>query len=277
MSPIVVGLLLTAAVLHATWNAILRSGSDRLWSITIMAAVGALVALPFALGLPKPDAASWPYLALSASLQVGYSLFLVRAYRDGHLAHVYPIARGTAPLLVTLGAAVFAGERLGAPAAAGVALVSGGIMILGLGRDRPDLRSTAAALAAGAFIASYMVTDGVGVRASEHAAGYAAWQAVAQGATLPLVYWAIRGRPPGVPRGWPGARVIAAAVMGVFGYCVVIWAMSRSPMGQVSALRETSILFAALIGAVFLREPVTARRLLGGAVIASGAICLSAF
>jgi len=277
MSPLVVGLLITAAVLHATWNAILRSGSDRLWSITVITTVGALVALPFALVLPKPDAASWSYLALSAILQVGYCLFLVRAYRDGHLAHVYPIARGTAPLLVTLGAAIVAGERLSAPGMAGVALVSGGIMILGFGKDRPDARSTGAALAAGAFIASYMVSDGIGVRVSQHATGYAAWQAVTQGVAMPLVYWVLRRRPPSMPRGAPGARVAVAAVIGVFSYCVVVWAMSRSPMGQVSALRETSILFAALIGAVFLHEPITPRRLLGGAVIASGAICLSAF
>ncbi len=168
MSLLVVGLLITAAVLHATWNAILRSGADRLWSITVISAIGAVVALPFALALPKPDVASWPYLALSAVLQVGYCLFLVRAYRDGHLAHVYPIARGTAPLLVTLGAAIFAGEQLSLPGMAGVALVSAGIMILGLGKDRPDPRSTGAAIAAGAFIASYMVCDGVGVRAAQH-------------------------------------------------------------------------------------------------------------
>ena len=277
MSPLVVGLLIMAAVLHATWNAILRSGADRLWSITVISAVGALVALPFALALPKPGLASWPYLALSDALQVGYCLFLVRAYRDGHLAHVYPVARGTAPLLVTLGAAIFAGERLALPGLAGVALVSGGIMILGLGKDRPDVRSTGAALAAGAFIACYMVCDGVGVRASQHATGYAAWQAVGQGAAMLPVYWAIRRRPPSLPRGAPGARVVLAAVIGVFSYCVVVWAMSRSPMGQVSALRETSILFAALIGAVFLHERITLRRLLGAVVIASGAICLSAF
>ncbi len=111
MTPVVATLILTAALLHATWNAILRSGSDRLWSITVMGTVGVLVALPVAIGLPHPAPPSWPYIALSAFLQTGYSLFLVRAYRDSHLTHVYPIARGTAPLLVTLGAAVFAGEQ----------------------------------------------------------------------------------------------------------------------------------------------------------------------
>jgi drug/metabolite transporter (DMT)-like permease len=276
MSPLVVGLLITAAALHATWNAILRSGADRLWSITIISAVAGLVALPIGLALPTPAPASWPYLALSAVLQIGYCLSLVRAYRDGHLAHVYPIARGTAPLLVTIGAAAFAGERLGLASMAGVLLVSVGIMILGLGRDRPDPRSTAAALVTGAFIASYMVTDGVGARLSQHAISYAAWQAVSQGSLMVLVYWLIRHTPPRAPRGRPGAQVLLAAIFGLVGYSVVIWAMSLSPMGQVSALRETRILFAAVIGAIFLGEPLNPRRILGGIVITSGAICLSA-
>src|SRR5205085_1083738 len=119
MTPLVVLLVLAAALVHAIWNAILKSGDDRFWAITVMAVVGALAALPFCLVFPAPDAASWPYLASSAGLQVVYCLFLVRAYRDGALTHVYPIARGTAPLLVTLGAALIARERLELPALAG--------------------------------------------------------------------------------------------------------------------------------------------------------------
>jgi len=276
MTTLVVALVLLAAVMHATWNAILKSGSDRLWAITVMAVVGALGALPIALVLPKPDPDSWIYLGASAGVQVGYCLFLVRAYRDGQFTHVYPMARGSAPLLVTLGAAIFAGEQLDAPALTGVALVSGGIMLLALGRERPDIRTTAAALSAGALIAIYMLIDGVGVRVSHHAIGYAAWQAAAQGLGMPLLYWAIHRRPPAIPMGRPGAKVIVAALIGAFGYCVVIWAMSLAPMGQVSALRETSILFAAAIGAVFLREAVTPRRVIAAVIIVVGAIALAA-
>lgn len=276
MTALVVALVLLAALLHATWNAILKSGPDRLWAITVMAVVGALGALPVALILPRPDPASWVYLGASAAVQVGYCLFLVRAYRDGALTHVYPLARGSAPLLVTLGAAIFAGERLDALALAGVALVSGGIMLLAFGKERPDLKTTAAALVAGAFIAVYMLIDGVGVRVSHQAVGYAAWQAAAQGLGMPFVYWAIHRRPPAIPMGRPGLKVIIAALIGAFGYGVVIWAMSLSPMGQVSALRETSILFAAAIGAVFLREPVTLRRVLAAVVIVVGAVALAA-
>jgi drug/metabolite transporter (DMT)-like permease len=276
MNPLVVGLILTAAILHASWNAILRSAQDRLWSIVIMGVIGALAALPLALALPKPPPESWRFIALSVTLQVGYCLFLVRAYRTGHLAHVYPIARGSAPLLVTLAAALFAGERLGAPGLVGVVLVSGGIIVLTLGRDRPDLTSTLAALAAGGFIASYMVADGLGVRLSGSAIGYAAWQAVAQGITMPLAYLAVRRQLPPPPELSSDAPIIVAAIIGAFGYGVVIWAMSLGPMGKVSALRETSILFAAVLGALFLKEPLSPRRAIGATIIAAGAICLSA-
>ncbi len=275
MSAIVVVSLLAAALLHATWNAILRSGADRLWSVTMMCVIGALFAVPFAIALAPPAASSWSYLGASAVLQTGYCLFLVRAYRDGELAHVYPIARGTAPLLVTVGAALFAGESVGVAGALGVILISGGILTLGSGRTQPDRRSTFAAVASGCFIASYMVTDGIGVRLAEHAAAYAAWQAAATGVTMPLVYLAIRRRLPARPRGRSGAMVGVAAIFGVVGYGVAIWAMNRAPMGQVSALRETSILFAAVIGAVALHEPVTIRRAIGGVAVAAGAIALA--
>jgi len=275
MSPFVVAMVLLAAVLHATWNAILRGGEDRLWSMTGICVAGTVIAAPLAVGLPQPEPASWPYLGLSVVLQISYCLFLVRAYRDGQLAHVYPIARGSAPLLVTLGAAVFAHETLSGSALVCVALVSGGVLILVLGRDRPDTRTVIAAIATGCFIAAYMVTDGIGGRLSHHAVTYAAWDAVGQGPVMFLAYWVFRRRLPPLPRGLAGGHVLLAALIGVVGYSIIVWAMSINPMGKVSALRETSILFAALIGAVFLREPLTLGRIVGGATIAAGAIGLS--
>jgi drug/metabolite transporter (DMT)-like permease len=275
MPPLTVALLLLAAFMHASWNAILRGGADRLWSMTMMGVVGGGVAAVAALGLPAPHMASWPFIALSCVLQVGYSLFLIRAYRDGHLAHVYPIARGTAPLLVTAGAWLVAGEHLTSTTLAGVALVSGGVMLLALGRDRPDARSAGAAFAAGAFIASYMVTDGIGVRLSVAAISYAVWQAAGQGASMLVTYCLVRRSLPGRLRGREGVTTAVAAIIGNVGYGIALWAMSANPMGQVSALRETSILFAAFLGAILLREPLTLRRIAGGATIAAGAICLS--
>jgi drug/metabolite transporter (DMT)-like permease len=275
MSPLVISLVLGSAVLHAVWNAMLRARPDRLWSMAVMCFLCALIALPVALITPPPAAASWPYMALSAGLQIFYCLFLIRAYRDGQLAHVYPIARGAAPLLVTLGAALVAGEHLAPHSLLGVVLVSSGIVAIAFGQGRPDARSSLAALATGGFIAAYMVVDGMGVRRSGAAIGYAAWQAILEGAPMLLVYAAIRRRWPAVRLDGDLGKMAIGAAISVTAYGVVIWAMSLSAMGQVSALRETSILFAALIGVVFLKERVTPRRLAGAAMIAGGAVALA--
>ena len=275
MSALVVGLLITAAVLHATWNAILRSGADRLWSITVMCATSAVVALPFLFLLALPARASWPCIGLSAALQVSYCLFLVRAYREGELAQVYPIARGTSPLLVTLGAVFVAGERLTPAALAGVALVSLGIMALAFEKTRPSLHSTLSALATGVFVAAYTLTDGVGARLSGHAQSYTAWLFLVQGAAMPVVFVALRGRlvlPLRAAETW---KALAGGVFGLLSYGVVIWALTLAPMGRVSALRETSILFAVVIGAVFLKEKLTPARVTAALMIAGGAIALS--
>jgi drug/metabolite transporter (DMT)-like permease len=275
MTPLAVSLVLGSAVLHATWNAMLRSRADRLWAMAVMCFLCALLALPVALIAPAPATASWPYMAFSAGLQIFYALFLVRAYRDGQLAHVYPIARGAAPLLVTLGAAAVAGEHLAPLSLLGVLLVSTGIAAIAFGHGRPDAASSLAALATGAFIAGYMVTDGVGVRRSGSPIGYAAWQAVLEGFPMVFVYAAIRRRWPKVALDGELGRMAIGAAISVTAYGVVIWAMSLAPMGQVSALRETSILFAALIGVVFLRERLTPRRVAGALMIAGGAVALS--
>ena len=275
MSPIVVGLLLASALIHASWNAIVRSGEDRLWSISIICLVGGMAALPFALTLEPPATPSWPYIILSSLLQIGYCLFLVRAYRDGELASVYPIARGSAPLLVTLGAVLFAGELPDGIGLTGIGLISLGIILLTLGNNRPDTKSILAALAAGLFIASYMVVDGLGVRLAKSATGYAAWQAVVAGFLIPLSYVVIRQQAPSPPRGKEGVLVVVAGLLGTLGYCIAVWAMSLTTMGGVSAIRETSILFAALIGTFYLGEKMTPQKLLGAITVTGGVVCLS--
>ncbi|KQZ73426.1 hypothetical protein ASE06_13690 [Sphingopyxis sp. Root214] len=276
MSPIVIGLLLASALIHAIWNAIVRNGEDRFWTLAIICLVGAIAALPFAMVLGAPAPPSWPYLILSSLLQIGYSLFLVRAYRHGELSSVYPIARGSAPLLVTLGAALVAGELPGTVGLMGIACVSLGIILLTLGSNRPDSKSTIAALATGIFIASYMVVDGLGVRLSESATSYAAWQAVVAGFLIPLSFIVIRRQVPSLPRGKAGVLVIGAGILGTLGYCIAVWAMSRSTMGGVSAIRETSILFAALIGTFVLHERITLQKILGALTVTVGVVCLSA-
>jgi drug/metabolite transporter (DMT)-like permease len=273
--PLILALVLGAALLHATWNGMLRSGADRLWSISLMCLVSAIVALPFAFVLPAPAMASWPYAAGSSVLQIGYCLFLVRAYRDGQLSQVYPIARGSAPLLVAVVAAVAAHEELSGRAWVGLAMVCGGIIGVGLGRDRPDIRSTVAALICGAFIAGYMVTDGIGVRLAGRPTSYVVWMTIVQGTPMPLVYLAIRRRWPAIRNDRETWKAVGGGVISMVGYGVVVWALSSTAMAKVSGLRETSILFATIIGVLFLKEPFTARRAVCAVLISAGAMLLA--
>jgi len=275
MTPIVIAVVLGAALLHASWNAILRGGADRLWSVTIMCAVSVIVALPFLVLLPRPARASWPCIGLSSALQVSYCLFLVRAYHHGGLAQVYPIARGTAPLLVTLGAAIVVGEKLTPAALAGVLLVSLGIMALAFERAKLVAAASVYALASGGFIAAYTVTDGVGARLAGNPQSYTVWLFVVQGLGMIAAYLAVSRRLV-LPRNGEMAKAVIGGVLGLVSYGVVIWALARAPMGQVSALRETSILFAAVLGALFLKEKVTLPRAGAAAMIAAGAVVLAA-
>ncbi|HXA41236.1 MAG TPA: DMT family transporter [Phenylobacterium sp.] len=275
VAPLVVALVLGSALLHATWNVLLRSGADRLWSITVMSLVSGLTAAIAVGFLPVPAMASWPYALGSGLLQVGYCVFLVWAYEKGELGQVYPIARGAAPLLVAVGAAVFAGERLSPVALGGLALVSGGIVGLSMGRQRLHLHATLLALASGGFIAAYMVCDGMGVRLSGHPVAYFAWMSLAQAAPMPFVYFALRRRWPAVGLDREAAKAVGGGLISIVAYGVVVWAMAGAQMAKVSGLRETSILFAAVLAALFLKERFTARRAVCAGLISLGAILLA--
>jgi drug/metabolite transporter (DMT)-like permease len=255
----------------------LRTQADRLWLVTMMSFVSTAIGLPFAIAMPFPPSAAWPYLAVSAAVQVVYTLFLLLCYRVADLGSVYPVIRGTVPLLVSLGAAVFAGERPGLPSLLGIGLVSFGIMAMVLGRQSGGAKAPLLALATGAIIATYTVLDGVGVRLTGNSISYTAWIFVVYGALVPVVYVAARGRLVLRGRG-PEVRVAALAGAGQLAtYAMVLWAYRLSPLGPVSALRETSVVFATLIGWRFLGEKLTAARLGACAAIAMGACCLSYF
>ena len=274
MSVSIVLLVLVAALLHAGWNALLRGGADRLWSMTIMCLAVALASAIVAWFLAPPARSSWMYAALSAGLHVGYNLFLVRSYRVGDLGQTYPIARGTSPLLITLAASFFAGERVGTGALLGIALVSGGIMFLAFKGRRLVVPSLPYALGTGCFIAAYSVVDGIGVRLSGAPMAYTAWMCALWGILMPLVFCALRGignlftMRPGFITALVGGLVSLVA------YGLVVYAMSKAPMGAVSALRETSVAFATLIGYFFLGETLTARKLLACSVIVIGTIAI---
>jgi drug/metabolite transporter (DMT)-like permease len=274
MSPAVIGLVLFAAALHAAWNAVLRSGADRLWSITIMSFATTVVAFPFAVVLPLPSSLSWRYLILSSSLQVGYSVFLVYAYRYGELGQVYPIVRGSVPLLVTLGGFFLADQHPSALSLFGVILVALGIMSLALGRRGSTAKSVAMAFITGLFIASYITADGIGVRLAGDPRAYATWIFLIYGALMPMTFIAFRGRPTLDVLSSETLKALAGGVISLIAYVAVISALALGPIGPISALRETSVVFAVLIGRVFLGEALTLRRLTACAVVAFGASCL---
>lgn len=270
----IVLLILLAALLHAGWNALLRVGADRLWSMTVMCLAVAIASLFAALFLAPPANASWGYAVLSAVLHVGYNLFLVRSYRAGDLGQTYPIARGCSPVLVTMGASLFAGERVSAAALLGIALVSGGIMCLSFRSRKLQVPSLPYALGTGCFIAAYSVADGIGVRLSGAPMAYTAWMSALWGLLMPAVYVGLRG-PRSLFSVRPGfGTAFAGGLVSLLAYGIVIYAMSVAPMGAVSALRETSVLFAALIGYLFLGESLTIMRLLACAAIAAGTVMI---
>jgi drug/metabolite transporter (DMT)-like permease len=267
-------LVLFAAALHAGWNALLRAGDDRLWGMTIMCSAIAIVCgllVPF---MPMPARPSWVYAGLSGLLHIGYNLFLVRTYRSGDLGQTYPVARGSSPLIVSLGAALFAGELPDPISLAGVLLVSGGIISLAFQGKRFSGETLAYALGTGCFIGAYSITDGIGGRLSGAPVSYTLWMCLLWGVLMPPVYIMARGWR-GLIRA-PRAMLVASGggLISLLAYGIVIFAMTLGPMGPVSALRETSVVFAALIGRIFLHERLTWSRLSACIVIAIGALCI---
>jgi drug/metabolite transporter (DMT)-like permease len=275
LTPFVLALVLGAAILHASWNALLKGGGDRLRFIALMTACSSLIALPFLPFLPIPARASWGCILLSAALHVGYNLFLIRAYRHGDLGEVYPIARGSSPLLVTLGAALVAGEIPSLPMLAGIVLVSAGIVSLARGWRGGSRSGLVMAAVTGMFIAAYTVTDGMGGRASGDPRAYAAWLFALDGLPMVAIFVARRGWAPLLWADALAGRATIGGAVSLVAYAAVIWAASVAPMGAVSALRETSVVFAALLGRVFLAERLTLRKLASCAAVAVGAVALS--
>jgi uncharacterized membrane protein len=274
MKPTIIGLTLAAAVLHATWNAILRSGVDRLWSVTIMSFATTLAAIPCALLLPLPRTQSWAYLGISAVLQVLYIILLAHAYRHGELAQVYPIVRGSVPLLVSIGGFVFAGQRLNAGTLSGIGLISVGIVSLAFGRVRAEAKSLALALVTALLVASYVTADGIGVRLAGNSQSYAAWIFVLYGALLPMTFLLLRGRITVSLRAPETLKVMTGGVVSFVSYGATTAALAAGNVGPVAALRETSIVFAVLIGHIVLGERLTGRRVLVCLAVTLGAVCI---
>ncbi len=274
----ITALVLLAAVLHAIWNAVVKTGEDRVLTMALVIGVGSLIALPVLPFTAIPAPVSWLYLLLSLLLHVGYFIFLLQAYKFGDLSYVYPVARGAAPLLVAAGGAVFAGERLAPGAFAGLLLASLAIASFAFERGVATLRRPrpfVLALVTAAFISSYTVTDALGVRASGSPLGFIAWLFLLSG--CPLVGYALVARPGALG---PYARahwklVLIGGTICALAYALVILALTFGAMARVSALRETSVVFAVLIGWIMLGEPFGGRRIVATVLVAAGIAVMS--
>lgn len=270
-------LMLVTAAMHAAWNLFVKGDVDRLSALTAMMAGGGILFAPVIFFVPPPDPASWPFIALSIATHVGYYVFLLAAYRHGDLSLVYPIARGCAPLLVAIGGFWIVGEALDLWQSAGVALLSAGIASLALERGWPLGKAGHPALFAlvtAGFIAGYSLTDGLGVRRSGSPLGYIAWLFLLEAIPMLACCLLLRRRAflAYLKARWP--RALAGAVLSSGGYGIAIWAMGVATMASIVSLRETSVLFGAAFGALFLGERFGWRRILAAAAVVGGNLLL---
>lgn len=274
LSPLVIVLPLSAAVLHATWNAALRSSADRLWFVTVMSFSSSLAAIPLAVMLPLPLKESWAYLGVSALLQVIYAFLLAYVYALGELGLVYPIVRGSVPLLVTAGGFLLAGQRLGDLALVGIVLISSAIVSQATSGARTERKAVGHAIVTALFVASYVIADALGVRRAGNPQSYAAWIWLIYGALMPAGFLLLRGPVRFRLEARDTWKALAGGLLSFGSYGAVIAALALGEAGAVSALRETSIVFSALIARIFLGETLSLRRVLVCLAVTAGAVLI---
>jgi drug/metabolite transporter (DMT)-like permease len=269
--------VLGAGFLHASWNALLKSspGGDALLDTATVVAGSSLWGFAVVPFVSVPASAAWPYMAASAVIHFGYYLTLAGAYRTGDLSFAYPLMRGTAPLLVALLGIAWLQELPSLPMALGIVLISLGIVSIAFSQQRKHPRSAAYwAFANAGLIAGYTLIDAAGVRVSGNAASYVSWLIFLEG--LPFLVWvvsrrghaAVRYLQNSAPRGLVGGACSLVA------YGIVLWAMTRAPVAAVAALRETSVLFAALLASLWLKEGFGLTRLAGALSVVLGIAAL---
>jgi len=269
--------MLAAALLHAGWNALFKSSPDKALENIALAASRGGIALALVPWLPLPAQAAWPWIAASVAVHVAYFWALAGAYRWGDLSFAYPIMRGGAPALVALAGVAIFGELLPASQAAAVALICAGVLgfaTVARGEAAAVRRSFAFALGNAVVIATYTLIDAHGVRVSGAPVSYALWFFVANSVVQLALGLARRARevPPYLARHWPRAALGGACTLGSYG--IALWAMAQAPVALIAALREVSVIFAAGIGALFLGERFTRRRVLATGTVLAGLVLL---
>jgi drug/metabolite transporter (DMT)-like permease len=273
MTLLVTGLLLLAAFVHASWNAFIKGARDPVAMATLIYGTEAAIMVPVLLIVGPLPQSLWMLMAIHVALHVVYKIVLIQMYQHGDLSQVYPVARGVAPLLVTALAIPAAGEIPSPSALSGVGLICAGLLVFALERGRigqARAKPLLLAATAGVVLSAYTVVDGLGVRSGDAAFAYVAWLFVLDGATMIVI-----------ARIWRGAYIytalrhrwktgIALGVISTVNFCIVLWALSFVAMGPVAAIRETSVVFAALIGAFFMGESFGLRRISASILIAAG-------
>ena len=267
--------VLVAAVTHATWNAIAHGIKDQTLAFALIGVGGIVVAVPLVIVAAMPRADCWPYLLASVAIHVFYNLLLMQCYRLGEFGQVYPLARGTSPLVVTVLAAVFVHEHLGLLQIGGVIVVSAGLAALVFAGRRPGRAAFLAAVGTGLTIAAYTTVDGVGVRLSASPVGYIGWLMLLESLGVPMFALARRR---GVLREQPRRVLLSgllAGALSVLAYGLVLWAQTRGALAPIAALRETSVIFGAIIGALAFKEPFGRTRVAATVIVVGGIALLN--
>jgi drug/metabolite transporter (DMT)-like permease len=267
--------VIAAAVTHAVWNAIAHGIKDQTLAFALIGVGGIAIGIPLVIVAAMPRSDCWPYLLGSVVIHIFYNLLLMRCYRLGEFSQVYPLARGTSPLVVTILAAIFIHEHLALPQIAGVLVVSAGLATLVLAGRRPGRAAFLAAVGTGLTIAAYTTVDGVGVRLSGSPVGYIGWLMVLESLCVPM-FAVVRRRD--VLLKQPKRILLAglaAGALSVLAYGLVLWAQTRGALAPIAALRETSVIFGAIIGTLIFREPFGRTRIAATVLVAAGIILLN--
>ena len=280
MEPFVFLAVLFAAACHAGWNASIKRSLDPLATTTLIAIGAGVVALPVVPFAGWPEAASWPWLIASIVIHLFYFAGLIESYRVGDLGQVYPIARGAAPLMTATMTTLFVHEHLGLYGWGGIVMLALGVLLLSLrgGRDLAKLDRTAVgfALFTAVTVCAYSVVDGIGARSAGPglATGYSTVLFVGI-APVVLAYALVRRGRPVLGQMAPAWRIgLVGGALAVLSYSIAIWAMTKAPIAIVAALRETSVLFGAIIAVAVLKEPLRPARIVAALMIVCGLMLL---
>jgi drug/metabolite transporter (DMT)-like permease len=269
--------VLAGAAMHAGWNALVKTGLDRTTSIFLLAFIQGAISLALLPLFALPAAASWPWIAVSAVLHTGYKIFLIRAYAHGDLSQVYPLARGSAPLIVALFSILVLSENLTAVKFAAVCAIALGVMLmssrLGSGEAMPR-QALLYALGTALFTASYTLVDGIGAQISGTASGFTLWMFVGDGMLMTIYALTLRGRGLFAAARGNLSSGLAAGALSLGSYWIAIWAFTLAPIAMVAALRETSVLFAMLIAVFWLGEKAGPQRWFAAGLILLGIVLM---